>query len=53
MSRGFHLGDIHFLELLNVAQDVVQLAAQAFFLIGSECQTGQIGDILDLEVGHG
>ena len=41
-------GDIHFLQLLDVAEDVAQLRADLLLLFGREREPRQVGDVLHI-----
>src|SRR6266576_1518866 len=49
VSRWLHAIYIHFLELLDVGQDLSQLGAYLLCLFGREFETGEVGDILDID----
>src|SRR5208283_5378521 len=55
VSGGLDSGDVHFLQLLDVAEDVAQLRADLLLLIGGERQSREVGHILDVNLnrGHG
>ena len=50
---GLDVGDIHLFQLLDVSEDVADLGGKSRLLAVGQRQPGEIGDVVDLEVGGG
>ena len=47
---GFNAGDIHGFQLLDEADDVVELRAELLLLVGGEREPREVRDIFDVEI---
>lgn len=50
MGGGSHGGDVDLAELLDVSEDVAELAAEALLLVGGQLDAGEVGDVVDVEM---
>ena len=48
MGGRLDAGDVQFLQLFDVAEDVAQLRAEFFFLVGRERNARQMRDVFDV-----
>ena len=53
VGGGFDAGDVDFRQLLDVVQDVAELLRKFRFLFGREREAGELGDVVDVELGRG
>jgi hypothetical protein len=51
MGGGFDIADIDFFEFFYVTENIAQLRADFLFFFRSQSQTGQVGNVFDVDIG--
>ena len=50
MGRRLDMGDIQFIKLLDVSEDLAKLGAEFFRLFSGQSEPRQMGDVFDVNV---